>query len=124
MALEKLHFKAAEIENGVNDYGVLVVGFHSADHYVTIQLDESDEEDENLGMNTYHIERDDQSFGNYGGVEQVILSNRQVKVIPNKKGKKFLKCTEIVIKFDLNSTQLAKLKKNLSTIFKNTFKLA
>lgn len=120
----KLHFKATEIENDVNDYGVLVVGFHSADHYVTIQLDESDEEDENPGMNTYHIERDDQSFGNYGGVEQVILTKGQIKVIPNAKGKKFLKCTEIVAKFDLSNAKLAKLKKNLAAIFKDAFEFA
>lgn len=121
--MKKLHFKATEIENSVNDYGVLVVGFHSASHYVIIQLGEADEEDENLGMNTYHIERDDQSFGNYGGVEQIILSKGQVKIIPNTKGKKFLKCTEIVVKFDLSNAKLAKLKKSLAAIFNDAFKL-
>lgn len=48
----------------------------------------------------YHIERDDQSFGNYGGVEKIELSRSQIKVRLDATGKENLECDGVNINFE------------------------
>lgn len=124
--MQKLQFTAIEIENDVNEYDILIVGFYNPDeeHYLMIQhQDEYDEDDADLGMNTYHIERDDQSYGNYGGVEKVILQSNQIQFILNPHGKKSLQCEEVLIDFEINDRQFLELKVSLIKIFAEAFEL-
>jgi hypothetical protein len=124
--MEKLHFTAEVIENVLNEFDILCVGFFNSEeeHYLMIQYEENpDEDDTDLDLNTYHIERDDQSYGNYGGVKQIILSPNQLMVIPDEQGIENLACSEIIIDFETDSAQFAILTENLQKIFGEAFVL-
>lgn len=114
-----LHFEtdAVEIEN--TDVGVLVVGFYTEENYLMIQqsLDEYDEQDVRLGMNTYHIERDDQSYGGYGGVEKINLSRNAIEVELNQTGKDNLECDGVQIDFQIDEETYRSLIEQLRFIF-------
>jgi hypothetical protein len=101
------------------DLDVLVVGFYTDDHYLMIQqgLDEYDEQDIRLGMNTYHIERDDQSYGEYGGVERILLHRSLIEVELDERGKKNLQCDRIEIDFQTDDENYRLLTEKLGFIF-------
>ena len=114
-----LHFEtdAALIEE--TDLDVLVVGFYTDENYLMIQqsLDEYDEQDLRLGMNTYHIERDDQSYGGYGGVEQINLHSDSIEVKLNETGRKNLQCDSVQIDFQTDAENFELLTEKLRFIF-------
>ncbi len=69
-----LQFHAVNVEANFDDYGILNVFLGNPEHYLMFQYEESeDEQDVELGMNTYHLERDEQSYGGYGGVDAAAL---------------------------------------------------
>ena len=122
--MEKLHFKATEIENGINEFNILVLGFYEENHYLVIQMTLPPDFDSLPSfMKTYHIERDDQSYGNYGGVGQIILNRQQLKLIPDANGQSHLQCTEIVVDIELDDEHFLKLQDSLTKIFKDAFRL-
>jgi hypothetical protein len=114
-----LHFEtdSALVEN--TDLDVLVVGFYTEENYLMIQqsLGEYDEQDKRLGMNTYHIERDDQSYGGYGGVEKINLSRNRIEVKLDETGKKNLKCDGVVVDFETDDDNYEHVVEKLRFIF-------
>jgi hypothetical protein len=116
--MNKLQFLANSVEPDFGDDDVLVVGFYAEEHYLMIQIaSEFDEQDNKMGMNTYHIERDDQSYGNYGGVKKIMLFRNKVWVEMDEQGIKNLQCEEIEADFEADDETFAMLEKNLSKIF-------
>ena len=114
-----LHFEAEAVEVEENDVDVLIVGFYTEENYLMIQqsLDKYDEQDIELGMNTYHIERDDQSFGGYGGVKQIHLHRDFLEVELDKTGKENLQCDGVRIDFQADSDIFQLLNEKLRFIF-------
>lgn len=116
--MQKIQFTAIEVENAPNEYDILMIGFYSENHYFMIQhSDEHDEEDIAAGMDTYHIERDDQSYSGYGGVQQVQLRRNQIQISLNKKGQRTLKCGEVIVDFNVPQDQWDALHDNLVLVF-------
>jgi Immunity protein 10 len=116
--MDKLYFRAEAVENEVLDNEILVVGFYTEENYLMIQFtEEFDEQNIKLGMNTYHIERDDQSYGNYGGVEKVFLKRDQIHFTLTAKGKKNMQCEEVLIDFKIGEVEWVDLKASFLKIF-------
>lgn len=106
-----LQFKAEAVEIEENDLNILCVGFYAEENYLMIQ---QSLEIENAD---YHIERDDQSFGNYGGVENVELSRDHIKIRLNEDGKSALDCESLKIDFETDDETFKLLTEKLKFIF-------
>ena len=65
--------------------------------------DDPDEQDIKLGMGTYHIERDDQSYGGYGGVKSWTLKDDSLLIELNEKGKKNLQLDTLEVSFQIDA---------------------
>ncbi len=116
-----LHFETDAVEIEETDLGVLIVGFYTEENYLMIQqsLDGYDEEDDNPGMNNYHIERDDQSSGGYGGVAQINLQPQTIEVRLDEIGKKNLQCEVVKVDFETNAETYQLLTEKLKSIFRD-----
>lgn len=108
-----LHFAAEAVEIEENDLDVLIVGFYTEENYLMIQKS-LDIEDSN-----YHIERDDQSYGCYGGVEKIILSPNQIEVALDETGKENLECEGVKVDFETDEENYQLLLEKLKFIFGN-----
>ncbi len=112
-----LQFEAEAVEIEENDLNVLFVGFYAEENYLMIQLS-LDIEDGN-----YHIERDDQSYGEYGGVEKIFLSPNSIEVELNEVGKENLKCDGVIVDFETDDENYQLLIEKLKFIFGNSLVL-
>lgn len=106
-----LHFETENVEIEESEFEVLIVGFYTEENYLMIQQS-LDIEDAN-----YHIERDDQSFGGYGGVEQINLSRNSIEVELNKTGKENLECDAVRVDFETDDETFELLTEKLKQIF-------
>lgn len=106
-----INFAAEAVEIEENDLDVLIVGFYTEENYLMIQKS-LDIEDSN-----YHIERDDQSFGGYGGVEKIKLSQNQIEVELNNTGKETLECDGVKVDFETDEETYQLLIEKLKLIF-------
>lgn len=109
-----IHFEAEAVEVEVNENDVLCVGFYTEENYLMISYP-LDIEDGN-----YHIERDDQSWGEYGGVEKINLSRNQIEVILDERGKKHLECGGVTVDFEADDETFEILVQKLRFIFKDS----
>jgi len=76
-------------------------GENSSNRYFQIQDAYSyDEQDVRLGMDCYYIERDDQLFSCYGGIDEIQVSEKELRIYLTSKGVKMLQVKTIVIKFE------------------------
>ncbi|HQU84377.1 MAG TPA: Imm10 family immunity protein [Pyrinomonadaceae bacterium] len=109
-----LNFEAEAVEVEENDLGVLVVGFYTEENYLMIQ--------QSLDINdaVYHIERDDQSYGGYGGVEKIELSRSKIEVQLDETGKETLDCDSINVDFETDDETYELLSEKLKLIFGNS----
>lgn len=114
-----LNFETDAVEIEETDLDVLIVGFYTDENYLMIQqsLDGYDEQDESLGMNSYHIERDDQSYGGYGGVEQINLQRNSIEVELDEIGKQNLQCDGVKVDFETDEETYQTLTEKLKSIF-------
>lgn len=113
-----LHFETDSVLIEDTDLDVLVVGFYTDEHYLMIQQStEFDEQDVRSGMNTYHIERDDQSYGEYGGVELITLQPNRIEVELDERGKKNLQCDGVTVDFETDPDNYRLLIEKLRYIF-------
>ena len=117
-----LQFEAEAVEIEQTEFDVSVVGFYAKENYLMIQKgsDKADEQDADLGMNNYHIERDDQSFGGYGGVEKIEISQNLIEVVLDESGKENLQCSGLKIGFETADETYELLVEKLTSIFGNT----
>jgi hypothetical protein len=78
---------------------------------------EDDEQDIKLGMNTYHVERDDQAWSSYGGIERFELHRDRVVVRFTPIGAEQLKAKGMDITFTIDGDQYRELTRRLESIF-------
>jgi hypothetical protein len=84
-----------------------------------------DEQDVRLGMNTYHVERDGQQWGCYGGIERFELQRDRVNIAFTEKGRKCLgSVSAMEITFHVSDRQFRRLKDRLGRIFAGAVCLA
>lgn len=109
-----LQFEADAVEIEETEFDVSVVGFYAEENYLMIQqsLDA-----ENAA---YHIERDDQSFGGYGGVEKIELSRGLIEVDLDETGKENLQCDGLKIGFETGDETYRSLVEKLKSVFGDT----
>ena len=60
-------------------------------------LNEYDEQDIRLGMNTYYLEINDQLFSTYGGIKRIKMNTTRIIFLLDSRGIEKLKEQEIVI---------------------------
>ena len=59
----------------IQEENISILGFSEGNKYFQIQESQDyDEQDINLGLNTYHIEFNDQKNGRYGGIEKIKMN--------------------------------------------------
>lgn len=114
-----LNFEAESVEVEETDLNILFVGFYSEENYLMIQQSL----DENSGINSYHIERDDQSYGGYGGVRQIVLEQNSIEVELDDDGKENLQCDGVKIDFETDEETFELLSEKLKFIFGETLKV-
>ena len=121
-----MKFKAKEIFADYDENEILIIGFsgeptkHDEQIYFTIQdSDKYDHQDRELGMDTYYIEKNDQSMAGYGGVKEIKLSKNRIQIDFDQKGIDNLKETNIEIDFEFNSDEFKNLCKKLGQVFSN-----
>lgn len=106
-----LQFEADAVEIEETEFDVSVVGFYAEENYLMIQQNLDAENAE------YHIERDDQSFGGYGGVEKIELSQNSIEVALNETGKENLQCDGLKIDFEIDDETHKLLSEKLKSVF-------
>lgn len=120
-----MNFKADEVFTDYNqDYILNCIFSGTIDgqkNYLMIQdaYDREDEQEINLGMDTFYIETQDQSRGGYGGIKEIELGRDYLHIELNEIGKKNLKLTNSTLKisFDINHKSILNLKEKLNEIF-------
>ena len=104
-------FETENVEIEENENQVLIVGFYTEENYLMFQQP-LDFEDAN-----YHIERDDQSYGEYGGIEWINLSRNKIEVILDEHGKEHLECDGVTVDFETDEETYLLLIEKLKLIF-------
>ena len=105
--------------------GFWLVGFADDEfktrHYLTLQRSiKSDEQDASLGMDTYHVERNDQKWSGYGEIAVFELKRDRIKVRFSEKGAVRMGAKEIEVSFQIDDDEYSNLKDRLGKIFKGT----
>lgn len=95
--------------------------FKTRDYLLLQRGVEDDEQDLVFGMNTYHVERNDQKWSGYGGIESFELHRDRVKICFSKAGgNRMGSVTEMEITFQTDGDEYARLKDRLGRIFGGT----
>jgi len=79
-------------------------------------LNNYDEQDIQLGMDTYYIEMNDQLFSTYGGILGIRMRTKRIGFTLDAIGRKELKDQEIIIDYTLDEEKYIKLKDALSQL--------
>ena len=81
----------------------------------------SDAQDQALGLDTYYVEKDDQSNSCYGGIESIDLHANTIALLLDDVGSQRLDLDKVVlITFDADDKTLGELRSGLATIFSGT----
>jgi hypothetical protein len=113
-----LNFEAESVEVETTEFNILAVGFYADENYLMIQQSL----DTDAGQD-YHIERDDQSYGGYGGVSQIVLEQNSIEVILDEAGKENLQCDGVKIEFETDAKTYELLGEKLKFIFGEAVKI-
>jgi hypothetical protein len=119
-----LTFQANAISAQNDENEVLIIVFADLqenggpNHYFMIQhTNEYEEQDIKLDTDTYYIERDDQGFSTYGGIEKISLRPTQISIDLDKLGQKHLAVSKITIGLALTAETYTHLIQQLKKIF-------
>jgi len=79
-----------------------VIGFQGKgnDYFQIQDAYQYDEQDIKFGMNTYHIEINEQSLGMYGGIAKIEVSRNQLIIMLDDKGRRILNEELIIVYFE------------------------
>jgi hypothetical protein len=102
------------------DDGVLTTGLADADGgYLTFQLAPLpfDQQDIDLGMDTYHLELNGQEASGYGGVARCTLRAGLLTLDLTDKGAANLERRQVTVALDLDADAMADLRTTLRTVF-------
>lgn len=115
-----MKFIAKEIFAGYDENKILIIGFSGINEhqYFLIQYsEEHDSQDRQLGINTYYIEKNDQSMSSHGGVRELRLTRNKIKIDLDEKGIDNLKEISIEIDFECNADEFVNLHNRLKKVF-------
>ena len=114
-----VEFEAEGVESGLSTWGIITISFYTEENYLTIQQPVDKLEGMNVQPlpNSYHIERDDQSYGEYGGVESVELSPNSIEVTLDSIGQEHLQCDAVKVRFETDEKTYLSLKELLGYTF-------
>jgi|GEM_PF-969302 len=88
------------------------------DYLIFQRAHEFTEQDIRLGMNAVHVERNDQGWSGYGGLERVILRRDSLELELNEQGSRFMGGVQAMrVSFDFSSADFACLCKGLRVCF-------
>lgn len=102
-----------------------LVGFadkkHGTEHYLMLQRsfeEDEDEQDEELGMDTYHVEWCGQQRPRYGGIERFVLKRTGAELTFKREAEEGMdEPKQMSIAFDLSAGEYEELKVALMNIF-------
>jgi hypothetical protein len=89
-------------------------------YFILERAFEDDEQDITLGMNSYHIERDDQRWSMYGGVRSFKLSSGVANIAFSDEGVAVMGMADLKITFQLSDDEFGNLKERLLNLFANS----
>ncbi|MFT3744855.1 MAG: Imm10 family immunity protein [Pyrinomonadaceae bacterium] len=118
-----IEFDAEGVEVILSSWGIITISFYAEENYLTIQQPVDKTEGMNVppAPNSYHIERDDQSYGEYGGVESVTLSRDSIAVVLDSIGQEHLQCESVIARFETDDETYRSLTEKLEYIFGDSF---
>lgn len=94
---------------------------HGTEHYLMLQRsfeEDEDEQDEELGMDTYHVEWCGQQNACYGGIARLVLQRDGVQITFKREAVEDMGGLEhLSIAFDLSASEYGALKAALADIF-------
>ena len=95
---------------------------HNARQYLQFQRGHvSDSQDQALGLDTYYVEKDDQSNSCYGGIESVDLSTDAIKLRFDDASSQSLRLERnVLITFDVDEQTLGRFRKGLTAVLVGT----
>ena len=124
-----MKFKAKKVFADHDENNILIIGFlgdyndlGGPTYFMIQDSEEHNKQDQQLGMNTYYIEKNDQSMSGYGGIQELRLDKEKVYIELDKKGIENLKETEIVIELKCNDDEFENLQKRLYEILDDKLK--
>ena len=80
-----------------------------------------DAQDQALGLDTYYVERDDQSTSCYGGIERIDLGTNAIKLRLDDAGSQSLRLDKnVLITFDADEKALDRFRRGLIAVFAGT----
>jgi len=103
------------------DEGIHIIGFFNSksDEYFMIQWSlEYTEQDRRLGMATYYIERNDQIYSCYGGIESIELVDGSLKIRLSSKAIQYLKTSTVEITWEPDETKYQELVASFEILLK------
>lgn len=81
----------------------------------------NDAQDQALALDTYYVERDDQSNSCYGGIESIVLGANAIELRLDPAGSQSLRLDKnVVITFDIDQQTLDKFRAGLIAVFAGT----
>jgi hypothetical protein len=89
-----------------------------AEHYFVIDRSEESPDEAVPDMENVYIERDDQQWGGYGGIDRVVLGRNSLTVQLGRRAVKYMYHDEIHISFDLGDADFGQLREVLLLIMR------
>ncbi len=121
-----MKFKAKEIFADYDENNILIIGFSGEKternkhiYFIIQDSDDYDHQDKKLGIDTYYIEKNDQTMSGYGGVKEIRLCKNRIQIDFDQKGIDNLQEINIEIEFECNPDEFKNLHKKLNQIFSN-----
>lgn len=117
-ASQTASFKARTVNIENMDECYLVIFYNIGQYLLLQRAYEFDDQDQESGMNTYHIEYCDQSKSMYGGIETIVLHKDKLDIQLNEDAVNQLQINKKVsINFELDKKQYDELEVQLKNIF-------
>ena len=81
----------------------------------------NDAQDQALGLDSYYVERDDQSNSCYGGIESIDLGANVIRLRLDEASSQSLKLDKtVLITFDADEKTLGRFRRGLAAVFEGT----
>lgn len=121
---KKLEFKATVVSVDEQDEAY-IVGFADDEmeptQYITLQRSiEDDEQDDELGLNTYFLEIGDPAVSGYGGISSAILKQGQLELGIQQPSDYAEEVEQIIVHFQLSKEGMEQLASQLELIFQDS----
>lgn len=115
-----MEFTAAEVDFAVEDRVAQLFLAEADDegHTIDIQssLDDPDESDVRLGMDTYYISLDEEEAV-YGGVDQCVMTPEMIGLVFSEQAAATFGTSHVEVRFEIPSEQVAELAEHLRLLF-------